>query len=144
MVPESQSIVRSIIAAWERGDFSSAEWAHPRIEFVMADGPEPGAWTGLDGMARAMREILNPWEDARVVFDDYRQLDGERVLVLVRRSGRGKASGLDVDRLIGAKGAILAHIREGMVTRLVFYWERARALADLGLAPEHDAANPPP
>jgi hypothetical protein len=58
-------LVRSIYAEWERGDFGSAEWADPEIEFVFADGPEPGSYKGLAGMAKAMRGWLSAWEDLR-------------------------------------------------------------------------------
>jgi ketosteroid isomerase-like protein len=128
-------LVRSLYAAWQRGDWSSAEWAHPEIEFVIADGPAPGSWTGVAGMVEGFRGVLTAWEDWRAEADEYRELNGERVLVLVHLSGRGKTSGLEVGQ-IGTKGANLFHLRGGKVTRLVIYFDHERALADLGLAPE--------
>jgi ketosteroid isomerase-like protein len=125
-------LVRSIFAAWERGDFGSVEWAHPEIEFVIADGPSPTTATGVAGMATAWREVSNAWKEVRVQADEYRELDGDRVLVLVRRSGSGKRSGLDV-RGMRTQGANLFHVGDGKVTRFVLYWDIDGALADLGL-----------
>jgi ketosteroid isomerase-like protein len=126
--------VRSLYEAWSRGDWSPVEWAHPEIEFVAADGPAPGSSRGLADMEAFWRDFLGAWEDYRVEPEDYRELDGDRVLVFIRIRGRGKASGLEVERM-GAKGANLVHLRDGKVTRLVLYWDRERALADAGLAP---------
>jgi uncharacterized protein len=128
-------LLQSIYAAWEEGDFSSGEWAHPEIEYVIADGPDPGSWKGLAGMAEAMRTILSAWEDFRGVAEEYRELDDERVLVLTRRTGRGKTSGLELGQM-RAKAAQIFHVRGGKVTRVVTYWDRERALADLGLRSE--------
>jgi len=125
-------LVRSIYADWEQGDFSSAEWAHPQIEYVYADGPSPGSRTGLAGMAVGWRDWLSAWEGLRVEVDEFRQLDDERVLVLARFAGRGKTSGLEFAE-IQPQGANVFHVRDGKVTRFVVYWDRDRALADLGL-----------
>ena len=132
MSGENVDIVRSIFAAWERGDYGSADWAHPEIEFVNADGPTPGRWTGVVAMAAAWREGLRAFEGLRAVADEYRALDEQRVLVLMHFSGRGKMSGLKVED-IQMKGANLFHLRDGKVTRLVPYWDRDRAFADVGL-----------
>jgi ketosteroid isomerase-like protein len=134
-VSANLDLVRSIFAAWDRGDFSSAEWADREIEFVLADGPDPGKWTGLAGMARAFRSRLSAWEDLRTAgAKEYIELDGERVLVLYENSGRGKRSGLDFGQM--SRGANLFEVREGKVRRLVVYVYRDRAFADLGLGPE--------
>jgi ketosteroid isomerase-like protein len=132
---ENLDLVRSIYADWERGDFSRTEWANPEIEFVSADGLQPGRWMGVISMLERWREGETVWEDSRVEADDYRELDDERVLVLVRRRGRGKTSGLELG-LLQTRGAGLFHIRDGRVTRYVTYFDRDHAFADLGLAPE--------
>jgi ketosteroid isomerase-like protein len=134
MSQENMEVVRSVYVPWRRGDFSSTEWAHPEIEFAIADGPAPGRWTGLAAMGEAYRHgWLSAWEEFRVEPEEYRKLDDERVLVLSHFRGRGKTSGLDV-RHMSTKGAELFHIRGGKVTRLVIWAEREGALADPGLS----------
>jgi ketosteroid isomerase-like protein len=131
-VSENLDLVRSIWAAWGRGDYSSTEWAHPEIEFMIADGVEPGSWTGLAGMAAAWRRRLSAWEWAHTKAEEFRALDDERVLVLYSAKGRGKTSGLELGEL-RARGACVFYVRGDQVTRLLVYNVADRALADLGL-----------
>jgi ketosteroid isomerase-like protein len=136
---ENLDLVRSIFADLERGDFdrvfqSASEWAHPQIEYVIADGPEPGSWSGLAGMAEAWRGLSSASENLRILAEECRELDNQRVLVLLDNSGRGKTSGIDLHQVRG--GANLFHLCDGKVTRCVVYWNRDHAVADLGLAAE--------
>jgi ketosteroid isomerase-like protein len=132
MSHENVELVRSIFAARERGDFSDAGWAHPEIEYVIVDGPEPTSYKGLAGLAQAMRDILSPWDGYNGRVEECRELDVERVLVLLHARGRGKASGLELDAL-SAQQAQVVHVRDGEVTKTLVYYDRERAFADLGL-----------
>jgi hypothetical protein len=58
MMSSNLELVRSILADWERGDWSSVEWASPEIEFRFADGPTPGRWTGVAGMREGFVDFL--------------------------------------------------------------------------------------
>src|SRR5450631_3831057 len=111
-------LVRSIYVAWERGDFGSAEWADPDMVYEYADGPSPGTWSGVEGMAEGFRDFLGAWKDLTVVAEDYLELVGERVLVSFHLTGRGKASGLDI-ATVHTNGATLFVIVDGRITRVV-------------------------
>ena len=130
MPSQNLDLVRSIYADWERGDFRHADWAHSDIEFVRNAELEPERAQGIAGMARMWRRWLGEWDEFRTgKVDEYRELDHSRVFVTGRMSGRGKASGAEVER----EFANVFELREGRVARLTIYNTRDRALADLGL-----------
>ena len=129
---ENLDLVRSILADWQQANFRSVSWAHPQIEYILIGGPEPGKWDGLAAMTASVRSFMSAWEDYGITAEDLRELDDERVLALVRLSGRGKASGLEIAET-DAQGAEVWYVRDSTVTRLVMYWDRERALGDLGL-----------
>jgi len=129
---ENLDLVHAILASWERGEMLSeewSEWAHPEIEIVVVGGPEPSSHIGLADATPSIEAFLGLWDDYRVEAEEYRELDGERVLVLTRQSGRGKNSGVETMQ----HRATLFHVRDGIITRRVNYWDRERAFAELGL-----------
>ena len=129
---QNVDLVRSIYAEWARGDFGSIDWADPGFELVAIGGPDPGSTTGRAAVREGWRDFLSAWRDYRVTGEEFRELADGRVLVFNRLGGRGRGSGLELGRT-ETRGANLFELEDGKVKRMVLYWDRERAIADLGL-----------
>jgi ketosteroid isomerase-like protein len=87
------------------------------------------AYAGLDGLRRAWLDWLEPWETYRADIGDVRTAGEDRVLVLTRDYARPRGSAAEVN----FSGATVWTLREGKVSRIEFYWNRAEGLAAAGL-----------
>jgi ketosteroid isomerase-like protein len=125
-------IVREMYQRRERGDMDVAEFVHPEIEFARIGSDLPdvaGEWRGLAGMRKATVDYLNVWEDYS--FEVERMIDlGDRVLVLERHTARGKRSGTTIDQDVGT----LLTLRDGLIVRWEYYWERTEAFTAAGVS----------
>ena len=102
------------------------EWL-PAIE-AEVEG-EPVVYLGHDGLRQYFKDVAESFEEYRFDVSECRDL-GTRVLLLGRLSARGRGSGVE----LASDLAALFHVRDGKVTRFVAYWDRDRALEDLGLS----------
>ena len=126
--------LRDVYAQWGRGDFSDGEWMDPEFVMVAGDGPSSGEWRGREAAGAAWGEILNAWEGFSTEAEEFLELDDGRVLVLTKNRGRGKVSGLELG-MMATRGANLFTVRDGRAVKLVAYWDRDNAFADLGIEP---------
>jgi ketosteroid isomerase-like protein len=121
-------IVKGIFEAWSRGDFTSADWAHPAIEFSIP-GPDPYVHHGIESAARAWAEFLEVFEDLSIVGESFHAA-GDKVVVEQTFRGKGKGSGIPIDETPGA--AVLT-LRNGKVIRFQGFVTLDEALASAGL-----------
>lgn len=135
MSEENLELLRSIYSRWERGDYTETSWADPQIEFGFADGPAPTIAIGVDAMATTWRDALSVWSGLCAEAEKFIELDEVRVLVFTRNTGQGRGSGVELAEML-TRSANLFHFRGGKVTRLIIYFDRDRALADVGLPGE--------
>jgi ketosteroid isomerase-like protein len=131
MPSSNVALVRSIYEAWQHGDYDLIEGLDPEIEFAMADGPAPASSKGLSALTDTWRDFLSAWEGVRQIPDEYRELDDERVLVFHHFRARGKRSGLELGQVRREAAAVFT-IRSGKVVRIVHYFDRGKAVAELG------------
>jgi ketosteroid isomerase-like protein len=124
-------IVRNGFEAWDRHDYeAAASHFSPDVEIDVTDRVlNPAIYSGLDGAMRFRDEIAETWDEFHVEIEDV-VAAGDEVVVLVRSSGLGRASGAQVD----SRAAWVAAVREQRITRLRLYRDRSRALAAVGLS----------
>jgi ketosteroid isomerase-like protein len=128
MSQENVELVRSILADWARGDYSSVDWADADIVFRGGDGRES---RGLDELAREWREFLTAWDRFATTPERFIDVDGDRVLVLVRFEGRGRASGAPTTAFTGGQ---MFTLRAGKAVVLELYSSTKEALEAAGLS----------
>ena len=115
--------------AFNRGDIDGTlDLCAPDIEWQdMAIDTPP--IQGRDALRSLFEEVRAPWDDIRREPEEIIDLGEDRVLVLFRTTGRGRASGIEVE----ARGADLLTLREGLLIRWAAYADRAEALDAAGL-----------
>ena len=74
---------------------------------------ESVSYEGREGVGGYLRDVLDTWEDLRVLAEEFRDL-GDRVLMLGRMAGRGLGSGVPVDAPIG----MVFDFRDGKISRI--------------------------
>jgi ketosteroid isomerase-like protein len=94
-----------------------------------ADLPDPEAYTGREAFIANMAKLGESFEELRMEPLEIVDL-GEKVIVVVSMSGRGKGSSVPV----GMTFAQLWSLRDGKAVSLRDYATRAEALEAVGLA----------
>jgi ketosteroid isomerase-like protein len=131
MSQENVEVVRRSLDAFERGDFDAAmEALDPRIEYDLTHFPDGKVYLGHDGVREAFRIWLGTWEDYRQEIDEVIDLGEDEVVVVLREFGRGKGSGIEVER----PTAGVWTLRDGKAVRIRFYAGKAEALEAAGLS----------
>ena len=129
MSQENVDTVRSLFDYWEQGDWqASAELFDPEFVAIFSSGafPDPGTYRGARRTLDAWRSWLEAWEEYSLELEDAIPV-GERVVVLNRLRGRGKASGIAVDAEVGC----IFDLNRGRIVRMVFC-DRRQALQAAG------------
>ena len=132
MSQENVEIVRQGLDAWVRRDVPglSRTW-DPGIVLDMThwrDWPE-AEYHGRERVLSFMNEWLDMWDDYEVGVEDVIPAPDGRVVSFYWHRGRGRDSGLQME----FRGALVTTLRDGKVTRLAYYSDRAEALEAVGL-----------
>jgi ketosteroid isomerase-like protein len=129
-VPEPLEKLQTLYADWAGGDYSRSDIFHPEMKLETFGIGEPLRGDNYEEFVDAMRQWLGAWEKPITIeADEYIQA-GDRILVLVRWSGRGKGSGAQIE----AEGAHLWTFRDGLVVHYGVYRDRDDARAALEAA----------
>ena len=127
MSQENVEIVREAWDAYSRGDYDRVgEFHDPHIVVVTL---EDGVVYGNDAVLANYKRWNEAWEGADTTLEEVIGR-GDRVFLMVRFQGRGRASGIEIDN----RHYEVYTLRDGKVLRIDEYEQRAKALEAAGLS----------
>ena len=132
MSPDNVEIVRRTCAEWARGNMKAGvELFDPEIVFdsFMPDSNERVVAHGPGEVEAFMREFLSQWREHRLVGEDFRSVDPDKVFVTGYQAATGRQSGVAVQDAMHSVWTF----RDGKVVHLFFDRDRTRALEAAGL-----------
>jgi ketosteroid isomerase-like protein len=99
MSRENVEKVRAAVEAINRGDFDAAlDGAHPDIEWRTLDAfPDAGTYRGPEGVRAFFQAWLDTFRGFRLHLEKCVPVDERRVLAVLRVSGEGAESGVEVE-----------------------------------------------
>jgi ketosteroid isomerase-like protein len=130
MSQESLEVVRRAHHALNGGDVDAlVGLCDVEFRLDMSDRVfNPDVYDGHEGIRRFYAEVREVW--ARYVWDPEELMEaGDHVVALLRSSGKGRGSGVEVER----RTAMVWTVREGRATAVRFFRDRNEALEAVGL-----------
>jgi ketosteroid isomerase-like protein len=126
-VPEPLEKLKQLYEEWARGDYSRSDIFDSEMKMETFGMGEPMRADSYQEFVDAMRDWLRAWErPITIAAEDFIQ-SGDRILVLIHWSGRGRGSGVQIE----GQGAHLWTFRDGLVVDYGVYRDRDEARAAL-------------
>jgi ketosteroid isomerase-like protein len=134
MSQENVELVRRAVEAFNEAGASAvvamSEIYDTNIEFQEDPKlPEAGTYRGFEAVREYFLGFLDSFEDYTYDIEDAIDV-GDMVLVFNRQRARGKSSGVEVDM----RNSWLFTLRDGRITHIRSYWDKAQALEAAGLS----------
>ncbi len=132
MSQENVEVLRRAFERTARGDWAIADGFDPHVEFVLVGGDGLGLseqGRGIDELMGVLLEFMSEFEGYRVEGEQFIDLDDDRVFVLGRDRGVGRAGGVPFEH---ENGQVFT-LRDGYIVRWEVYWNRDEARKAAGL-----------
>jgi ketosteroid isomerase-like protein len=130
-VSERVDRLRASIEEFNRTGRVPTEFYAPDFELHQSSSivDTAGVFHGPGASQASLDELSEAFEDMTFTAEKFLEAPGGEIVVLIHTTGRGRASGLELDNHI----AWVWTFRDGKAARLVVYEEPADALAAVGL-----------
>jgi uncharacterized protein (TIGR02246 family) len=126
-------LVESAFAAWNRGDVRGfADHVAEDVVWVEVSGRPESLGHELHGRERmraSLESLLEAWESYRLELERVEDI-GDRVLLIVREVGRGRASGVEID----SRWGYVLTVADGLIVRVEAYRDGEEALRVTGVS----------